>query len=91
MRASLLPLLAASAPLPAQTVAVDVGHFAAEPGATSARGRPELDFNRELALEIESAARDRGLKTLLVGYDVYARKATGGQPTFTTQLDINIP
>ena len=24
----------------------------------------------------------------LVGYDVYTRKATGGQPTFTTQLDI---
>ena len=29
--------------------------------------------------------------SLLVGYDVYTRKATGGQPTFTTQLDINIP
>ena len=29
--------------------------------------------------------------SVLVGYDVYARKATGGQPTFTTQLDINIP
>jgi hypothetical protein len=29
--------------------------------------------------------------SLLVGYDIYARKATGGQPTFTTQLDINIP
>ena len=51
------------------TVAIDVGHFIEEPGATSARGRPELEFNRELAIEIESAARDRGLKTLLVGYD----------------------
>ncbi len=29
--------------------------------------------------------------SLIVGYDVYTRKATGGQPTFTTQLDINIP
>jgi hypothetical protein len=29
--------------------------------------------------------------SLLVGYDIYTRKATGGQPTFTTQLDINIP
>jgi hypothetical protein len=27
--------------------------------------------------------------SLLVGYDVYTRKATGGQPTFTTQIDIN--
>ena len=29
--------------------------------------------------------------SVLVGYDVYRRKATGGQPTFTTQLDINFP
>jgi len=29
--------------------------------------------------------------SVIVGYDIYARKATGGQPTFTTQLDINIP
>jgi len=27
--------------------------------------------------------------SLIVGYDIYTRKATGGQPTFTTQLDIN--
>ena len=30
-------------------VAVDVGHTLAEPGASSARGRSEFDFNRELA------------------------------------------
>ncbi len=29
--------------------------------------------------------------SLLVGYDLYTRKATGGQPTFTTQVDINFP
>jgi hypothetical protein len=29
--------------------------------------------------------------SVIVGYDIYNRKATGGQPTFTTQLDINIP
>jgi len=29
--------------------------------------------------------------SLLVGYDLYNRKATGGQPTFTTQLDVNLP
>jgi N-acetylmuramoyl-L-alanine amidase len=57
-------------------VAIDVGHFIEEPGATSARGRPELDFNRELALEIESAARARGLKTLLVGYDGFMSQLT---------------
>src|SRR5207253_4778228 len=50
-------------------VAIDVGHFIEEPGATSARGRPELDFNRDLAAEIESAARRDGLKTMLIGAD----------------------
>ncbi|MBE0605300.1 MAG: hypothetical protein IH610_03320 [Deltaproteobacteria bacterium] len=29
--------------------------------------------------------------SLLVGYDIYNKKATGGQDTFTMQLDINIP
>ncbi len=28
---------------------------------------------------------------LLVGYDIFNKKATGGQPAFTTQLDINLP
>ncbi|MBI5189677.1 MAG: hypothetical protein HZA22_03230 [Nitrospirae bacterium] len=27
--------------------------------------------------------------SVIVGYDVYTRKATGGEPTFTTQIDIN--
>jgi len=29
--------------------------------------------------------------SLLVGYDIYNKKATGGQDTFTMQVDINIP
>ena len=53
----------------AATVAIDVGHFIEEPGATSARGRPELDFNRDLAVDIESAAERDGLKTMLIGYE----------------------
>ncbi|MGC2423554.1 MAG: hypothetical protein WA666_04285 [Nitrospirota bacterium] len=28
---------------------------------------------------------------VIVGYDIYNRKATGGQPTFNTQLDVNFP
>jgi len=62
-------LLCAAASAHAATVAIDVGHFIEEPGATSAHGRPELDFNRDLAVEIESAARRDGLKTMLIGYD----------------------
>ena len=64
-----LLLLCVAASVRAATVAVDVGHFIEEPGATSAHGRPELDFNRELAVEIESTLRGRGLRTLLIGYD----------------------
>ena len=60
----------------AAVVAIDVGHFIEEPGATSARGRPELDFNRELSVEIESAARRRGLKTMLIGYDGFMSQLT---------------
>jgi N-acetylmuramoyl-L-alanine amidase len=53
----------AAAPL----IAVDVGHYAGEPGATSARGRPELEFNRDLALELARALEARGLGTRLIG------------------------
>jgi N-acetylmuramoyl-L-alanine amidase len=62
-------LLWAAASAQAATVAIDVGHFIEEPGATSAHGRPELDFNRDLAVAIEGAAHERGLKTILIGYD----------------------
>lgn len=69
VRLLLLLSLLAVPPARAATVAIDVGHFIEEPGATSARGRPELDYNRELAVDIESAAQDRGFKTILIGYD----------------------
>jgi len=75
VRWSILILLCAAACARAQaTVAIDVGHFIEEPGATSARGRPELDFNRELAAEIESAVRGRGLGTMLIGADGFASR-----------------
>ena len=69
-------LLCAAASAHAATVAIDVGHFIEEPGATSARGRPELDFNRELAAEIDSAVRSRGLGTLLIGADGFMSQLT---------------
>ncbi len=61
----------------AQTVAIDVGHYKEEPGATSARGRPEIEFNRELALEIRSEVRNRGLKTTLIGADGLMARLVG--------------
>jgi N-acetylmuramoyl-L-alanine amidase len=60
----------------AATVAIDVGHFIEEPGATSARGLTEFELNRELSADIESAARGRGLKTLLIGYDGFMSQLT---------------
>jgi N-acetylmuramoyl-L-alanine amidase len=50
-------------------VAVDVGHYLAEPGAMSARGRPELEFNRDLAIELARALEARGVRVKLIGAD----------------------
>jgi len=71
MRAGLLVLLlaASAAAREAPLVALDVGHFAAEPGATSARGRPELEFNRELATLVRDALQARGVRVLVIGAD----------------------
>jgi N-acetylmuramoyl-L-alanine amidase len=41
-------------------VAVDVGHTAQVPGAFSARGAPEFEFNLRLAKEVERALLDAG-------------------------------
>jgi N-acetylmuramoyl-L-alanine amidase len=41
-------------------VAVDVGHTLADPGAISARGRSEFEFNRDLAALLVLALRSRG-------------------------------
>ena len=51
----------------AATIAIDVGHYREEPGATSARGRPELEFNRELAADIRSELDVRGYQTQVIG------------------------
>jgi N-acetylmuramoyl-L-alanine amidase len=41
-------------------IAIDVGHTREAPGATSARGVPEFDFNLRLARLIEGTLRDAG-------------------------------
>jgi len=50
-------------------VAVDVGHTLAAGGATSARGRMEFDFNRDLAREVAAALIGRGICARLVNDD----------------------
>jgi N-acetylmuramoyl-L-alanine amidase len=57
--------LAASQAWPA-VVAVDVGHAPMRPGAVSARGRPEFEFNRDLARAIRAALEGRGLEVRLI-------------------------
>ena len=65
--AFLLLLAAMAEPARAQTVAVDIGHYLAEPGATSARGLPEFSFNRALGTRIADALTRAGLHPHLIG------------------------
>lgn len=66
---ALLGLIACAAAGAAPLVAVDVGHYDAEPGATSARGRAELEYNRSLAIELARALAARGFGVRLIGAD----------------------
>ena len=61
------------------TVAIDVGHTLEIPGATSARGRVEFEYNRDFALAIEQAVAARGIATRLIGADG-AEHALNGRP-----------
>jgi N-acetylmuramoyl-L-alanine amidase len=60
----LLPMVASAAP--ECSVAVDIGHHRAAPGATSARGQPEWSFNAPLAGAIVDALRRHGVTALLL-------------------------
>jgi N-acetylmuramoyl-L-alanine amidase len=48
-------------------VAVDVGHYAAEPGVISAAGRPEFEYNLDLALEVKAELEKRQVDVRLIG------------------------
>jgi len=47
-------------------VAVDTGHYPEEPGAISASGRPELEFNRELASEVRRSLEASGFEVRMI-------------------------
>lgn len=53
----------------AETVALDVGHSLARPGAISARGLPEFRFNRQLALVVQQLLHTRGFRLQLIGME----------------------
>lgn len=61
----LAALPAAAAPL----IAVDVGHSFARPGATSARGVPEFEFNLDLARAVAAELEAAGYAVRLIGAD----------------------
>ena len=48
-------------------VALDVGHYAAEPGVISASGVPEFDFNLALASEVKAELEKLQLNVRLIG------------------------
>src|SRR5574343_423516 len=50
-------------------VAVDVGHGLGEPGALSARGRPEFEFNLDFAGHLARELEARRLKVRRVNFD----------------------
>lgn len=51
----------------AAEVAVDVGHYAAEPGVISAGGVPEFEFNLALALEVKAELEELRINVRLIG------------------------
>jgi N-acetylmuramoyl-L-alanine amidase len=53
----------------AASIAVDVGHYLANPGAISARGVPEFEYNLRLAREVSESLRRAGHKVTLIGDD----------------------
>jgi N-acetylmuramoyl-L-alanine amidase len=53
--------------LAALLVAVDVGHYTAEPGVISAGGRPEFEYNLALALDVKEEIAKRGMEVRLIG------------------------
>jgi N-acetylmuramoyl-L-alanine amidase len=57
-------------------VAVDIGHYPEEPGVISASGRPELDFNRELAAEVRRSLEARGFEVRMIETDPLLHKRT---------------
>lgn len=64
----------------AASIAIDVGHHLKAPGAISARGVPEFEYNRTLATDIATALERAGHRVLLIGEDGLAEDLTKRSP-----------
>ena len=62
--AAALPAVCCAGAVP---VAIDVGHFLARPGATSAYGVPEFEYNQSLAAVIAARLTAAGVPVRLIG------------------------
>ena len=77
-------------------VVLDVGHTARSPGAKSARGADEFEFNLRLARQVDQALRDAGFaRTILMVTDgranpsLYARVARANELSANLLLSIH--
>ena len=61
-------------------VAIDVGHSKLHPGAISARGKPEFEFNVELARVIQQSLTIRHVQNFLIGGDGSATELQSRTP-----------
>ena len=72
-------------------VVLDVGHTAKSPGAKSARGADEFDFNLRLARQIDHALLDAGFaKTVLMITDGRANQSLYARVTRANELSANL-
>jgi len=58
-------------------VALDVGHHYEAPGAISASGKAELEFNQELAFEVKQALERSGLRVKTIENHLLLNERTG--------------
>lgn len=77
-----------------RAVAVDVGHSLADPGATSARGIPEFQFNAGLAGVVRDALTSHRIRVVSIGedgntHDLRQRTATAATEGATFFLSIH--
>ena len=76
---------------PGFRVVLDVGHTAKSPGARSARGADEFDFNLRLAKQIDHALLDAGFaKTVLMVTDGRANQSLYARVARANELSANL-
>ena len=59
--------MTAALSLGAAEVAVDIGHYLAEPGVISSSGRAEFEYNRDLARDLKLLLEKAGFRVRLIG------------------------